>query len=96
MSPAEADRRLCANGKIDYLTDPRLARLAFANIKKHVEATCASRGLPSVELKKKLLGCATKFAIVAIAEEYNVELDTLLDELGPIKTFTPGFKKGDV
>ena len=96
MSPAEADRRLCANGKIDYLTDPRLARVAFASIKKHVEATCASRGLPSVELKKKLLGCATKFAIVAIAEEYNVELDTLLDELGPIKTFTPGFKKGDV
>ena len=95
-SPAEAARRVCANGKIDYLTDPRLAKLAFASIKKHVEATCASRGLPSVELKKKLLGCATKFAIVAIADEYNVELDTLLDELGPIKTFTPGFKKGDV
>jgi len=96
VSPAEADRRLCANGKIDYLTDPRLAKLTFASIKKHVEATCASRGLPSVQLKRKLLGCATKFAIVAIADEYNVELDTLLDELGPIKTFTPGFKKGDV
>ena len=83
-------------GKKDYLTDPRLPKLAFASIKKHVEVTCASRGVPSEELKKKLLGCATKFAIVAVADEYNVELDTLLDELGPIKTFLPGFKKGDV
>ena len=93
-SPNE-DRRVYISGKIDYLTDPRLPKLTFISIKKHVEATCASRGLPSVELKKKLLGCATKFAIVAVADEYSVELDTLLDEVGPIKAFTPGFKNVD-
>jgi len=93
-SPNE-DRRVYFSGKIDYLTDPRLPKLTFISIKKHVEATCASRGLPSVELKKKLLGCATKFAIVAVADEYSVELDTLLDEVGPIKAFTPGFKNVD-
>ena len=84
-----------SSGKIDYLTDPRLPKLTFISIKKHVEATCVSRGLPSEELKKKLLGCATKFAIVAVADEYSVELDTLLDEVGPIKAFTPGFKNVD-
>ena len=84
-----------SSGKIDYLTDPRLPKLTFISIKKHVEAPCVSRGLPSEELKKKLLGCATKFAIVAVADEYSVELDTLLDEVGPIKAFTPGFKNVD-
>ena len=92
---ADVGRRVQSSVKIDYLADPRLAKLTFISIKKHVEMTCASRGLPSVELKKKLLGCATKFAIVAVADEYNVELGTLLDEVGPIKPFTPGFKNVD-
>jgi len=83
------DRRFRANGKIDYLADPRLSKLTFASIQKHIEATCVSRGFPAVELKKKLFGCATKFALVSVADEFDVELETLLNELGPIKTFTP-------
>jgi len=80
-------RRLRVNGKIDYLTDPRLSKLTFASIQKYIEATCVSRGLPSVELKQKLFGCATKFALVSVADEFDVELETLLNEIGPIKTF---------
>jgi hypothetical protein len=78
-SPSLPDmgRRLRINGKIDYLTDPRLSKLTFASIQKHigVEATCVSRGLPTVELKQKLFGCATKFALVSVADEFEVELD---------------------
>eukprot|EP00900_Chrysochromulina_parva_P004161 jgi/Chrpa1/13746/Chrysochromulina_OHIO_Genome00018686-RA len=88
-SPSLPDmgRRLRVNGKIDYLTDPRLSKLTFASIQKYIEATCVSRGLPTVELKQKLFGCATKFALVSVADEFEVELETLLNEIGPIKTF---------
>ena len=88
-SPSLPDmgRRLRVNGKIDYLTDPRLSKLTFASIQKYIEATCVSRGLPTVELKQKLFGCATKFALVSVADEFDVELETLLNEIGPIKTF---------
>ena len=85
----DMDRRFRVNGKIDYLTDPRLSKLTFASIQKHIEATCVSRGFPTVELKQKLFGCATKFALVSVADEFEVELETLLNEIGPIKTFLP-------
>ena len=85
----DMDRRFRVNGKVDYLTDPRLSKLTFASIQKHIEATCVSRGFPTVELKQKLFGCATKFALVSVADEFEVELETLLNEIGPIKTFLP-------
>jgi hypothetical protein len=40
-----------------------------------------------VELKQKLFGCATKFVLVYVAYEFDVEIETLLNEIGPIKTF---------
>jgi len=93
----EVDRRVDANGKIDYLQDPRLKNLTFGAIKKHVESCVTARDGSGVKevLKKEFFGCNTKFAIVSVADKFNVELDSLLDELGPIKAHTPGFKKGD-
>ena len=92
----EVDRRADTNGKIDYLQDPRLKNVTFGAIKRHVEEIVLARGAMSdKELKKEFFGCNTKFAVVSVADKFDVELDSLLDEFGPIKAHTPGFKKGD-
>ena len=63
----------------DYLTDGRLSKVPFTRLKGFVKENGA--GMPS--LHRDLSFCTTKLSVVNIAKEHGIELDKLLDEVGP-------------
>ena len=66
----------------DYLTDGRLMKVTFMQLKKHLE----SSGVP----KNDLFAASTKFALVAVAEKHDIKLDKVLDSIGPYEAPTEG------
>ena len=60
----------------DYLTDPRLTKVPFMQLKNYVKEKNPS-------LSEELFLCSTKFSIVNVAEKHSVSLDALLDQQGP-------------
>jgi len=79
----------------DYLTDPRLPKVAFMALKRHVKSRVPADELTG-ELKAELDGCTTKFAVVSIAEKRQIYLDEVLDTLGPMVTHVHEYKSGDM
>jgi hypothetical protein len=60
----------------DILSDARLSMVPFGELKQYILEK-------NVTLKKELFMCSTKFAVVHLADKYEISLDPLLDKLGP-------------
>ena len=91
----------------DYLTDARLMKIPFLEIKRYITVACDDEPEKLESVKKHLFYASTKFALVQVAEAHGVALAELLDSVGdydaaiamipqdqvpPPKTWTP--KKG--
>ena len=65
----------------DYLTDGRLTKVPFREMKRFV----AEHGAP----KGDLFSASTKFALVAVAEKHRIALEPLLDAVAPYEPSQP-------
>ena len=60
----------------DYLTDARLLKVQFTSLKKFVkEKECVP--------DRSLWVANTKFALVCLAEQWNIALEPILEKIGP-------------
>jgi len=67
----------------DALIDRRLLKVPFAKLKGFVAEKVMVVETSVSRQDEVLSHFSTKFAMLAIAEEYNVSVDSLLDEVGP-------------
>ena len=66
---------------MDATLDPRLPKVAFMALKKHVVANVPSDS----ETKDQVFRASTKFAIVQIAMQHKVDISALLDAHGTVE-----------
>ena len=59
--------------QVDYLADPRVAKVTFTQLKKYL----ADKGVD----ERTLFMSSTKFALIATAEKLQIGLEPLLDEV---------------
>ena len=55
---------------VDYLTDPRLMKVPFTQLKSHVKEKAKD-----IVTREDVFAASTKFALVTIAEKEGIKLD---------------------
>ena len=66
----------------DYLTDARLMKIPFLEIRRSITVACDDDDAKLESVKKQLFYASTKFALVQVAEAHGVKLADLLDSVG--------------